>query len=240
MLVPQQLLAPLDLIGYAVCHRIPARTFFVDGNQLPVCARDTGMFSTALISLAAFAYFLRTRASRFPARPYAAALALCFVAWAFDGVNSYFLLATGRELLYAPQNWLRLATGAAMGAALSAYVAALFNQATWAQPADAHTIGSWRGVAGLGAIALGVIATVLWRPDFLYGPIAVISALGVVSLLTIVNGLLVLIALRRHGRVERWSELALPLAAGLALTMVEIAAIVALRFALTQSLGLPY
>jgi hypothetical protein len=38
---------------------------------------------------------------------------LCFLAWAFDGLNSYFLLATGREMLYAPQNWLRLATGAA-------------------------------------------------------------------------------------------------------------------------------
>ena len=48
------------------------------------------------------------------------------------------------------------------------------------------------------------------------------------------------IALRRHGRVERWSELALPCAAGLALTALEIAVIDLLRTALTQSLNLPF
>jgi uncharacterized membrane protein len=240
LVLPDQALAALNWIGYAVCHRIPARSFFVAGNQLPVCARDTGMFSAALLGLAAFAFVLRTRASSFPPRPFAYVFAAAFLAWAFDGVNSYFMLATGRAMLYTPQNWLRLATGAAMGIALSAYVAAFFNQAEWADVDPGPTVRRWRGVGGLALIALGVIGVVLWRPDFLYGPIALVSALGVIALLTIVNGLLVLIARRRHGRVERWSELALPCAAGLALTAIEIAVIDLLRTALTQSLNLPY
>jgi uncharacterized membrane protein len=240
MLLPEHVVATVNLVGYAVCHRIPARSFYVAGNQLPMCARDTGMFSAALLSLVALATLRRSRASEFPPRPYAFVFVGCFVAWAIDGVNSYVLLATGHELLYTPQNWLRLATGAAMGVALSAYVAALFNQATWSRPDVEPTIGRWREVAGLAGIALAVIAAVVWRPDFLYGPIAVVSTLGVITLLTIVNGLLVLVIIKRHGLIERWCQLVPPLAVGLLLTALQIAAIDVLRAALTQHLNLPF
>lgn len=240
MLLPSEVLHRLDLVGYAVCHRIPARSFFVAGNQLPVCARDTGMFSAALIGLACFAALLRTRASLFPRPPFVFVFAAFFAMWAFDGANSYFQLATGRTLLYEPQNWLRLATGALMGASLSAFVAPFFNSAVWRAPASQPSVRRWRDVAMLALVAGAVVAVVLWRPDFLYGPIALISALGVLSLLTIVNGLLVLIATKRHGQIERWSQLAWPALAGLILSLAQIALIDLGRAALTRSLGLPF
>jgi uncharacterized membrane protein len=239
-LLPKEMLRPLDLVGYAVCHRIAARSFFVAQTQLPVCARDTGMFSGALLGLIGFSIVLRSPAARFPARPYAFLFAAFFLAWAFDGLNSYWLLATGRTLIYQPQNWLRLTTGALMGIALSAYVVALFNQAVWRRPDDMPSVARWRDVAWLTLIAGGVIAAVLWRPDFLYGPLALLSSLGVLVLLTIVNGLLALIVLKRHGTIERWSQLVTPAVAGFALTLLEIALIDALRAALTQNLRLPY
>jgi uncharacterized membrane protein len=238
--LPAEWLWPLNLVGYAVCHRIPERSFFAAQTQLPVCARDTGMFSGALIGLVSFALVLRTRASLFPARPYIIVLAVCFLAWGIDGFNSYVVLATGNTLFYPPQNWLRLVTGALMGVSLSAFVAALMNQAIWRDPADAPTVGSWRDVARLLLIALGIIVIVLWRPDFLYGPIALTSSLGAVTLLTIVNGLLVLIMMRRHGQIERWSQLILPMIAGLCLSIIQIGLIDLLRASLSQSLGLPY
>ena len=49
--VPRAWLWPLDSVGYAVCHRIPERSFFFGYNQLPVCARDTGMFGAALMGI---------------------------------------------------------------------------------------------------------------------------------------------------------------------------------------------
>lgn len=240
VLVPKQALRPLDLIGNAVCHRIPARSFFVAGTQLPLCARDTGMFSGALLGLIGFALVLRQRAAHFPARPFVFVFAASFVAWGLDGVNSYWLLATGRTLVYEPQNWLRLVTGALMGISLSAFVAAFFNQAVWRRFEDVPSVQSWRDLGWLMTIAAVVVALVLWRPDFLYGPLALTSAAGVLTLLTIVNGLLVLIALKRHGQIERWVQLIAPGLAGVALTVVEIGLINAGRAALTSSLGLPY
>jgi uncharacterized membrane protein len=240
MLLPNEVMRIFDVVGYAVCHRIPTRSFFVDGVQLPMCARDTGMFSAALLGMVMFAATLKVRASLFPRRPMVFALAAAFALWAFDGFNSYFLLATGNTLFYMPQNSLRLVTGALMGASLSAFVVALFNQAVWRNPAEQSTVATWLDVAKLAGVAVLVILLVLWQPDFLYGPLALLSGLGAVTLLTIVNALVVLIVLKKHGQVRRWREMVLPLMAGVALTVIEIIAIDALRSSLTAGLGLPF
>lgn len=237
---PADWLRAFDWVGNAVCHRIPARSFFVAGRQLPVCARDTGMFSAALLGVISFTWTLRSRASAFPSRPYAYVFAGSFVAWAFDGFNSYWLLATGRTLFYQPHNWLRLTTGAFMGVALSAYVTAMANQAIWRTADAAPVVHSWREVLRLIAIAVFVVVIVLWRPDFLFGPIALTSGLSVLALLTLVNGLIALVAMRQHGRVERWRQLVLPAIIGFILTLAQIGLINLVRAALAQQFGAPF
>jgi uncharacterized membrane protein len=46
------LLAPAALfpIGAFICHQRPERSFFVHGQQLPVCARCTGLYAGALLA----------------------------------------------------------------------------------------------------------------------------------------------------------------------------------------------
>ncbi|MGQ9814313.1 MAG: DUF2085 domain-containing protein [Candidatus Roseilinea sp.] len=241
-LLPTSIIRVFDLVGYAVCHRIPERSFFIAGTQLPLCARDTGMFSAALLGVLSFIVVQPLRVNQFPARPYVFALAGFFLAWAFDGVNSYLLLARREVFLYMPQNWLRLVTGALMGVTLASFVVPLFNSAVWRPDLSAAqpSVASWRDVARLVAVAGVVIAVVLWQPDFLYGPIAVISGLGVVFLLVVVNTLLVVLLMRKEARIERWSELTLPLIAGVFFTFTEIMLIVIARAALTEALGLPF
>jgi hypothetical protein len=163
-----------------------------------------------------------------------------FLAWAFDGFNSYMALATGSPLIYQPQNWLRLTTGAFMGITLSAFVAPLFNQGVWRDNTDVPSVASWRDMAWLASIALGIIAVVLWQPPFLYGPIAAISSVGALALLVIVNGMLALIVMKRHGQIEHWPELIVPAVAGFFLAITEILIIDILRASLTRSLGLPW
>jgi hypothetical protein len=67
-----------------------------------------------------------------------------------------------------------------------------------------------------------------------------ISGLGAVALLTIVNGLLVLIVIKKHGQVYQWRQLIAPAIAGLVLTIIEVIAIDWLRSTLTAGLGLPF
>ena len=42
-LVPSALMP----VGALICHQRPERTFFVDGRQVPVCARCTGLYAGA-------------------------------------------------------------------------------------------------------------------------------------------------------------------------------------------------
>jgi len=239
-LVPKQWLAPLDLVGYAVCHRIPERSFIINNAQLPVCARDTGMFGAALLGLVLFAATLPNRATQYPGRPFIWFFLAFFLLWGFDGFNSYVALLRQTPLIYPPQNWLRLTTGAFMGISLSAFVVPLFNQAVWRHGDDRPVIPSWTAFARLIGVALALIAAVLWRPNFLYGPIALLSGLSVLVLLTIVNGLLFMLITRRAGRVEHLVQLVGPMLLGLVLTLGEIAAINAFRAALTRSMNLPF
>lgn len=236
-LMPVSWLRAFDWVGYAVCHRIPARTFFVDGTQLPVCARDTGMYLGALLGMIYFAVTLPDRAGYYPGGRYLIVFALFFAAWGFDGFNSYLLLLRGEVFLYEPQNWLRLATGTLMGITLSTFAVALFNQGIWADASESATVRSPRTLLALLLLAAGIVAVVLWKPSWLLGPLAALSAGGVLTLLTIVNAMLLAIMRRQHGKMRAWRELLPYLAAGVALSVLEISVIAGLRLTLLPSIG---
>ena len=115
-----------------------------------------------------------------------------------------------------------------------------YIQRTLILPEPAPVVYSWRGVAQLVGLALVYIALVLWQPSFLYGPIALISTLGVLVLLMIVNGLLFALAIKRAGNMTRWRELLLPALVGLALTLIEIGVIDWLRFSFVRGFELGF
>ena len=64
---PEGALGKLDAIGYAVCHRIDARSFHIGDRQLPLCARCTGEFYAAGIALI-FQVFVSGKRSKLPSR----------------------------------------------------------------------------------------------------------------------------------------------------------------------------
>jgi uncharacterized membrane protein len=237
LLAPRDWFAPLDYIGSAVCHRIPVRTLFVDGRQLPVCARDTGMFTVALIGMTVLFGFVGRSASDFPRRPYFWFFALCFIAWGFDGFNSYMLLVRREVFLYEPSNLLRLVTGSMMGMAMASFALALFNQVTWRNAGDAATVRSMRTLGALIGTAAAVVVIGVLRPNALYGPMALLSSLGVVAMLTLVNGMLLLLLTRRYSQLQTARELTPFGLAGTALALLELGTIAALRATFLPELG---
>src|SRR5688572_20313992 len=88
---PPGLLGKMDALGYAVCHRIGERSFHIGERQLPLCARCTGEFFTAAVSLG-FLALVSPRRSQMPARGLIALLLAFFLAFGIDGANSYLYL----------------------------------------------------------------------------------------------------------------------------------------------------
>lgn len=46
------LVAFIFAAGSVICHQLPDRSFFLDGRQLPVCARCTGLYLSGAAGLA--------------------------------------------------------------------------------------------------------------------------------------------------------------------------------------------
>src|SRR5829696_1754298 len=123
-IAPPGLLGKADAVGYAICHRIDERSFHIGDRQLPLCARCTGEFFSAAISLLFFA-IVSPKKSGMPNWKLGAPLLLFFIAFGIDGSNSYLYLLKSTAPgafdnipnLYIPNNVLRLFTGSGMGIA---------------------------------------------------------------------------------------------------------------------------
>lgn len=237
---PLELLAKADLVGYAICHRLPERSFIIAGRQLPLCARCTGTFLGAVLGLTVMVLLGRTRASRLP--PAAVLLVLvAFVGfWGFDGLNSYMTFFPNGPHLYEPRNWLRLTTGLLNGLALIMFIYPIFNFTLWRTPTGERVIKNiWELVAVLPVVAL-LVLVIQAEVDFLLYPLAILSSLGVFMMLVVINSMVAAVLLGREGYAQSWSQLWLPLTAGAAVAILEITAMVLVRDYLTASLGLPF
>lgn len=240
LLAPGGLLDKADKIGYAVCHRIVVRSFLIGERQMPLCARCTGQYLGAVAGLLYLLMRGRVRASELPPAPVLAVLALFLGIWAFDGVNSYLTLFPGMPHLYEPHNILRVSTGLLQGFAVISLVWPVFNLTAWAQPNAQRAIDHVRELAVLVGVGALLVLAVQSEVEAILFPLALISALGALLLLTLVLTVMALLILRRANRATHWRHLIMPLALGLASSLTLIALIDSARAALTRAWGLPF
>ncbi len=237
---PLNLLEKTRLIGYAVCHQIPSRSFHANGQQLPLCARCSGTFLGGLTGFVVLTLLGRRRANSLPSVPILVVLVGFIAALGIDGVNSYLTFFPNMPHLYEPQNWLRLTTGMANGIALSIIVYPVLNYTLWRDTEDRPVVKNFFElglILAIGAIVGGIVY--LEIAPFLY-PLAILSALGVLVMLTALNTMVVLAVTRKEGLAAVWQQAVLPLTVGLAIAFLEIGAIDMLRAYLTKAAGLPF
>ena len=242
-ITPPGLLGKADGIGYAVCHRIDERSFHLFERQLPLCARCTGEFNAAAISLIFLGLVSRKRSS-LPAKGILAILIAFFLAFAIDGSNSYlYLLKQTYEgflpqipNLYIPNNTLRLLTGSGMGIAMASVLFPVVNQTLWRE-ADERPALTWKEFGGLLGIILLVDLGILSEQPVILYPIALISVLGVLFLLAMVFTIVWVIIMRQENTFETPKQLWMAVVAGLTLTFLMISVIDLLRLGLTGTWG---
>jgi hypothetical protein len=171
-------------------------------------------------------------------------LLIFFLAFGIDGSNSYLYLlkttAPGRldniPNLYIPNNILRLFTGSGMGIALASILYPAFNQSVWKDASAERPLDVKKLAILVGIVVLVDFAILTESPVVLY-PIAILSVLGVLSLLIIVFGMVWLLVMRQENMFTSLKELWLPFLAGTTLAFLMITAIDLLRFKLTGTWG---
>jgi len=241
---PPGLLGRADAIGYAVCHRIDARSFHIGSRQLPLCARCSGMYLGAVIGLAYQMVFARKRSGT-PHWSVIIPLVLFVLAFGIDGSNSYLYLiketypdALARlPNLYVPNNTLRLLTGSGMGLGIAAMLFPAFNQTMWKDADDRRVFPDLKSFTPLFGLTLLLDLLVLTENPVVLYPVAFISVGGVLILLMMVYSMIWVMLMRQENEFTRFSQLWLALAAGFTIAMLQIAAIDLLRFWLTGTWG---
>ena len=242
-IAPPGLLGKADALGYAVCHRIDERSFHIGDRQLPLCARCSGTFGAAAITLTFFALTSRKR-SGMPAKKFYWLFVLFFLAFGIDGSNSYLYLLkqttgllTQIPNLYIPNNTLRLFTGSGMGMTMAAFLFPAFNQTVWRDLDPAPVVDSWKHLLSLLGILLIVALLILSESPIVLYPIALISSLGVLSLLSLIFGIVWMMIMRQDNSFTSVRQLWLVALAGFTLSMLMVLSIDLFRYNLTGTWG---
>ena len=105
---PSEMLDKAKFIGFGICHQMPERSFFIDGHQLPLCARCTGMYLGLVTGVIFLAIRGRTQAARLPPTPLIITLIGFIVIMGIDGVNSTISVIPGAPQLYHTTNLIRI------------------------------------------------------------------------------------------------------------------------------------
>ncbi len=233
---PPGILGKADAIGYAVCHQISARSFHLGDRAISLCARCSGMY---LGAVAAFVYqlILGRRRIGWPARWMLVVLGIFLLAFAIDGSNSTLQLFLGDGPLYKTTNLIRLITGTGVGLGIGSLVYPTFNETVWARYSPRPALENGRQFVGMLLVGVVVILLVLTENPLILYPLALISAFGVLAMLTAVYTMLVLSVLKRENIAENWRQLTLPVLGGFILALGQIAALDLVRFLLTGTWG---
>ncbi len=162
-------------------------------------------------------------------------LGFFFLAFAVDGMNSFLHLIplVGLPLLYEPNNVLRLLTGTGMGLVISAALLPVFNQTVWTAWDARPAIGGFRSLGGLILCGLVMDGLVMTEIPLLLFPLGIISAAGVLILLTTIYTMVWVMVLRLENKIGSLKELVFPMALGFGMGLAQVAAFDAARYWLT-------
>jgi uncharacterized membrane protein len=229
---PSGLLGKADAIGYAVCHRIDVRSFHIGDRQVPLCARCTGMFLGAILGLG-FQFVIGSRRSGSPPITVIVVLGFLTLGFIIDGLNSYLSLLPVFQPLYPPNNVFRLLTGTGVGLAIAAALFPAFNQSVWKVQDSRPGLHGLRSLFILIFLAVSMDLIILTEnPIFLY-PFAIISAVGVVVLLTMVYTIILLMAFKKESQFDSIKDLIIPIIAGFGVALIQLILLDMVRYWLT-------
>lgn len=225
----------LSQLNAGVCAQLVTHSFFPAGVQLPLCARCTGIYLGFSATFLVLLFSRRLRAMRLPGPWVAVVLGLAVVVLAVDGFNSLFL-DLGLPHLYQPHNLLRLATGLGTGTAMAAFLLPVASGILWREDDGRASFATLRQLAIMLPVLLLAFLVVASQAAWTLYPIAILSSAGLVAALTLIN---LVFAVGVSGRPNRYlrRRQAFPLVTlAVALTIVELIALAALKAAALHAL----
>jgi len=206
----------LHWLGFGLCHQLPERSFFGGGVQVPVCARDTGIYVGFLLSLIVISIIHRgDRPREFPAPAGWAAIGLMIGVMGFDGVTSYAGIRT-------TTNDLRLITGLLAGYAIGAMLVPMLNDELWRTGSRNRVLDPpGRLLAWLATVPVAFVILRYGAPLLGVG-FPLLVAASVIATLTAVNLVIVCLTPAFERKADRITDAWVAILLAMGLTLLEI------------------
>ncbi len=210
-------------LGYGLCHQLPERSFFAGGFQLPVCARDTGIYLGFVAGLAVLWTLSRhRRPTDLPRWPVLAVIGVFILSMALDGITSYAGLRT-------TTNDLRLLTGLVTGWGLATLTLPMVHSQLWVR-ADIGRVPDGIGQSGVWLIALaGTFGVAKWVLPLLGVAYPLLVSVAIIVTFVVVNLVFVGLMPVFERRANRVRDLGPQLLVALLLGAAELAGASLLR-----------
>jgi uncharacterized membrane protein len=233
LFTPPGLDGKLAAVGYSVCHQNHGHSIQIGGRVLPVCARCLGMFTGSLLGVALLQFHRKPAAN--PGRKFWPVLGAFVVFFAIDGINSVLYSLLGGKSLYVPSNELRLISGLCMGLTIANLLVPIWRQTVRSKWENEAVLATWRQLLWMVAGAVMVTLVVLYAPQWMYYPIAILSITAIPILVTMVYTLLWILLLKKENLISNWSVKISYIMLGCLSAFIQIGLLDLIRFALTKT-----
>ena len=214
-------------VGSSVCHQLPSHSFSVGDVQFPVCARCTGLYLGSFIGLA-YAV-ISGKKKGIPEKGYLILMAILFVLWAGDGLNSFVSDFIHAPFLYQTNNLTRLITGYGMGLVMATALGTLVNITVWEKAENRPLLDRVEQVLGYAALCVIISLMVLTGQAFLLQIAGYITIFTVITIISLLYAVFWIILFRKENQFSKWRHVIIFLIAGYATAIGQVLLLVSLR-----------
>ncbi len=214
-------------IGSSVCHQISSHSFSVGAIQFPVCARCMGLYMGSFIGI--MYAFLSGKKIALPRTKFIVFLAVLFLSWAGDGLNSLISDFLAKPFLYQSSNLSRLITGYGMGLVMSTSLVTLFNFTIWKTGKNTPVLESVVQIIGYGILSALSSLIILMGGAVIFKIGAYITIFTVLSIITLLYSIFWVIFLKKENQFTNWKDMGVYILAGYATAITQVLLLIALR-----------
>jgi uncharacterized membrane protein len=231
------LLDRLRWLDSGVCAQLPTHSFFLGGERLPLCSRNTGIYLGFIVTLISLYATGRGRAQRLPSWSIIITLVTGIAIMGIDGFNS-LALDLGLPHLYQPHNLIRLITGLITGLALAILGLPMLNRLFWCEYNEQRSSASWLKLLLLIPALIVCFFAVSSQSLFILYPIAILSTFGILTALAVVNLIVIVAISKRDETFVSYRELLPFFSISLLFAIGEMLTLAQLRLILFHALGI--
>jgi uncharacterized membrane protein len=186
----------LHKIGFAICHQLPERSFFVGGEQLPLCSRCTGIYLGIFITLTFYFFtrFIRHKKPSCPPHIIIGVISIIFVLLlVFNALSPLFNIPTN--------NILRFITGIFFGMSLPLFLIPAINYSPKSSHDQERIINTKEYLILVGVCLLSILA-VIAGIDIIMLAISYLSIAGLLLFILLVNTAIISLLLESMKRIK--------------------------------------